>query len=452
MRHRRRPRQPVDRRVPPIDVCGRDSGYLASVHEPRSLALDILRRVSTQGAYAGAALRALLPREWSGPDRGLTTELVYGVLRRRGQIDRALRKAAGRRLKDLDPRLHDVLRLGAYQLLFLERVPDHAAVHTTVELAKPRTGPRGAARVNQILRGLADQAPDARLPEPPPFEQDPVAHLCAVGSLGSEVAAALIEALGPAQALAYALASLGPGPRVLRTNLLRGEPQALCREVGGQLGHVPYAVHLSGRERTLPADLPAVREGRASPQDEASMRVVELLDLDPGMTVLDVCAAPGGKTGHIAERMRDVGRVLAHDRRPKRLAQVKQNIERLGLTAVELQEVLPPPSLRADRVLVDAPCSGLGTLRQHPEIRWRFARSDLRSLHRTQDAVLRAGAERVRPGGLLVYSVCTVTASEGLDRVTQLPGFEVEHVLRTGPEEPGAPDGFFAARLRRAPA
>lgn len=417
--------------------------------DARKVALEVLRRVSTQGAYTGAALRALLPSDWSSADRGLATELVYGVLRRRGHLDRALRKAAGRRLKDLDPRLHDVLRLGAYQIIFLDKVPAHAAVHTAVELAKVRGGPRGASRVNQVLRALSDTRPEARIPEAPPLHADPAGHVAAEGSVSAEVASVLVEALGAESARAFVLASLEPAPHVLRTNLLRTTPEALRAELSAEPGSLAYSIRLPEGLRQLPAELDAVREGRASPQDEASMRVVELLGPSMGETILDVCAAPGGKTCHAAERMKDHGRVLAHDRLPERLRRVRENAERLGLTAVEIHEVLPPEGAVADKVLIDAPCSGLGTLRRHPEIRWRFTRADLEPLGRTQDKVLRAGAARVRLGGILVYSVCTVTPAEGPERARSLEGFALEEELLTGPQDPGAPDGFYAARLRR---
>jgi 16S rRNA (cytosine967-C5)-methyltransferase len=272
-----------------------------------------------------------------------------------------------------------------------------------------------------------------------------------VGSVGPQVAEVLIEALGPETALAFARASLEPAPHVLRTNLLRAAPAEIADETGGAPGQLAYAVRLPEGRRALPADLPAVRAGRASPQDEASMRVVELLEPAPGDRVLDVCAAPGGKTCHAAERMRDTGEVVAHDRLPDRLARVRTNADRLGLGAVRVEEVLPPEDAAFDRVLVDAPCSGLGTLRRHPEIRWRFERADLDALAGTQAKVLAAGARRVRPGGVLVYAVCTVTDAEGPGALRALDGFELEAELRTGPHEPGAPDGFYAARLRRRP-
>lgn len=418
----------------------------------RDLALEALRRVFTQGAFASSVLRAAYAADpsLSAADRGLATELVYGVLRRRGHLDRALAHASGRRFKDLDPRLHDVLRLGAYQLMFLDRVPQHAAVSEAVDQAKRRAGPKGGGATNAILRKLAAADPAARLPEPPPLARDPVRAVSERGGLPQPLAQLLVRDLGAEEALAFAEASLLPAPNTLRANRLRITREALAEEVSGAPGERPLAVRLALGGHQLPAELPAVREGRATPQDEASMRVVELLDPQPGEAILDVCAAPGGKTTQIAEAMDDRGRVVAHDRLPERLARVRTSAARLGLSAVEIAEVLPPQSKGFDRVLVDAPCSGLGTLRRHPEIRWRFLPRDLDALARTQALVLKEGAARTKPGGVLVYSVCTVTRREGPEQIAALAAdFIVEAELRTGPHQEGAPDGFYAARLRK---
>ena len=427
----------------------------------RDVALEVLWRVSTQRAFASSALRAVLQGRTLGPaDRGLATELVYGVLRRRGLLDRAVAAASGRRFKDIDPKLHDVLRLGSYQLMYLDRVPSHAAVDTAVQQAKKRRGRRGGGFVNAVLRKLASSPAEARLPAPPDVKVDPVAHVSAVGGLPEKLARRLVEDLGPEEAAAFAVASLEPAPLSLRVNRLRTTVAAVVEEVGGSPGQVPWSVRLSGpsdvsgrtraRSPALPADLESVRTGRATPQDEASMRVVELLDPQPGERILDVCAAPGGKTTHAAERMSDEGEVVAHDRLPSRLERVTESAARLGLKSVSVAEVLPREDQTFDRVLVDAPCSGLGTLRRHPEIRWRLTDEDVAELTRTQSKVLAEGAKRVRPGGVLVYSVCTVTRAEGAAHLSELEDdFEVQEVLRTGPHQAGAPDGFFAARLLR---
>lgn len=418
-------------------------------HNSRDVALEILRRVSTRSAYASSALRSAFSQaDLPTKERALATELVYGVLRRRGHLDRALKQASGKRVKDLDPALHDVLRLGAYQITMLDRIPPFAAVDAAVEQAKRRRKKTGGALVNAVLRKLADTPAEDRIPPPVDAAVDPVRHVAEVGSVSHAVAQVLVQDLGVERARSFVLASLERAPLTLRANLLATTAEALAEEVGGAIGGLPYAVRID-RPSALPSDVEAVREGRASPQDEASMRVVELLDPQPGERILDVCAAPGGKTTHVAERMQDRGAIVAHDRLPDRLARVEANARRLHLSSIRITDLLPPVSEPFDRVLVDAPCSGLGTLRRHPEIRWRFKERDLSALSATQKSVLLAGAARVRPGGALVYSVCTVTRAEGEDHLEALDDFEVETIVRTSPEDPGAPDGFFAARLRR---
>ncbi len=421
------------------------------VDRARSLALDVLRRVATEGAFAGTVLRGALPADADERDRGLVTELVYGVLRRRAQLDKSLSRG-GKRLKDVDPRLHDVLRLGAYQLMFLERVPDHAAVSTSVELARGRGGERAAGLVNALLRRIAERTPDDRHVAPADRARDPVQHVADVGSLPRVIAELWIAALGLDRAARAAAASLERAPLVLRTNLRRGTRDALVDALeGASPGHHPLAVHLPDKLGRLPAELAPVADGRATPQDEGSMAVIDLLDPQPGERVLDLCAAPGGKTTAIAERIGDGGKVVAYDRAIEKLPGIARSAARLGLAQVEVSEV--PPEGHFDRVLVDAPCSGLGTLRRHPEIRWRFRADDLTRLTRIQGDVLARGASAVRPGGVLVYSVCTTTHAEGPAQLEAqadaLAGFRLVEQRFTEPSEPGAPDGFFMARLER---
>ncbi|MFO0729128.1 MAG: 16S rRNA (cytosine(967)-C(5))-methyltransferase RsmB [Myxococcota bacterium] len=415
----------------------------------RDAALEALRRVFTQGAFAGAALRGILGPGLDDRDRGLATELVYGVLRRRVHLDKAI-SALGRRLKDIDPKLHDVLRLAAYQLLFLDRIPAHAAVSAAVDQARARRGEGGAKQTNAMLRKLSEIPKESRLPPPPPFAKDPIAHLAFAGGLPRALAEQLASDLGAQKALEFAVKCLDRAPLVLRVNALKTTREALLAEVDGTAGAHPLAVHLPERLGAVPADLLPVAEGRATPQDEASMRVVDLLAPEPGESILDVCAAPGGKTTAIAERMGDRGTVLAHDRALEKLPGIRESARRLGLHIIETIEVLPEPGRLFDRVLVDAPCSGLGTLRRHPEIRWRFEAADIDRLARTQASVLSEAAARTKVGGTLVYSVCTVTRREGIEVAERaIPGFARIETLSTSPSEPGAPDGFFAVKWRR---
>ena len=418
--------------------------------DARQLALDVLRRVFTQSAFIGPSLRVALQTHQLQPnDRALATELIYGVVRRRGHLDRAIRQASGRRLKDLNPRTHDILRIAAYQIIFLDRVPNHAAVNAAVEQTKARLGSLGAKRVNQILRKLSDTPEEALYPRLPVAQKEPIQYLAAVGSVNADVSEILLNAYGLEHAQKYLLASLEPAPHTLRVNQLRASTEKLIEELDATKGCLPYSVRLKSSLRLLPAELNAVQEGLASPQDEASMRVVELLDPQPEEHILDICSAPGGKTTHTAEKMKDRGRIVAYDRHPNRLEQVRQNIQRLGLNCVEVCEVLPPKEESFHRVLVDAPCAGLGTLRRHPEIRWRFKKADLEQLCTNQAKILTTASQYVRQGGVLLYSVCSVSKEEGLEQVANLSGFKLDSFIQTDPSQDGQPDGFFAAKLLR---
>jgi len=428
----------------------------SEISPARQIALDVLHRVSTQGAFASAALRAEIKKQHGlvAADKRLATDMVYGVLRRRAQLDKAIIKAAKqqrekpiRRFKDLEPKLHDVLRLAAYQIILLDRVPDHAAVTEAVEQAKKRRGKKGANQTNAILRRLVETNPDQRLHTPPKLSQDPIAHVALAGSVSRSIAELWVKDLGPEPALELALSCLERAPLVLRTNTRVITRDALIEETQGQAGAHPLAVHLPERAGSLPAELACVREGRATVQDEASMHIIDLLNPQKGEKILDVCAAPGGKTTAIAERMDDQGLVIGHDRTPEKLQNIKNNAERLNLSAIQIAEVLPDLNETFDRVLVDAPCSGLGTLRRHPEIRWRFRNEDLKSLGRTQKKVLKAGTDRLKAGGTLVYSVCTNSRAESEDIVADLEGFEITEEIRYSPDAPGQPDAFFAAKL-----
>lgn len=418
--------------------------------DARESALRVLRRVHTEGAFAHVALRHELDELTRSEDRGLATELVYGVLRRRRHLDLMLRQVSRKRLKDFHPRIHDALRVGMFQIACLERIPDHAVVHSLVEWSKHHAGERPAKTVNAVLRKATEMswrdwaAPlDATQPQS--------TQLAIAGSVGNDVAEAFVHLLGAAHTERLLTACLASAPLTLRANLRVTTQAELAQEVGGTEGQSPEAVVLPHRGQ-LPQDMNAVLEGRATVQDEASMRVTHALELKPGMQVLDLCAAPGGKTTHIAEQMNDQGSITAHDRFPKKLRFIEAHAERLGLRSIKTQAFLPEPSEKFDRILVDAPCTGLGTLRRHPEIRWRFKKEDIDACRRVQEQVLKEAAERLRPDGRIVYSICSLTQAEGPGHTAWIEhlGLRVVRTEMSSPDAPGAPDGFFAAVLEPA--
>jgi 16S rRNA (cytosine967-C5)-methyltransferase len=425
----------------------------------REIALNALVRVD-DGAYSNLLLPAMLRESaLDDRDRAFTTELVYGTLREQRALDYFLAQLSDRPLEALDTPVRAALRLGAYQLM--HGVPAHAAVRETVEVAPERA--RGY--VNAVLRTLARLGP----PWPWP-DGDEVEALAVRLSYPDWIVERLVADLGVDDARATMAVGNEPAAVALRVNPEMATPDEGTREL--RAGGVDVARGALVDDALLvrgtgdPARLGPVAEGRVTPQDEASQAVVAILDPQPGETVFDVAAAPGGKATAIGERVGEEGRVLAADIHPGRIRLVSAAARRLGLQSVlpvvADGRALPAPPASADRVLVDAPCSGLGVLRRRPEARWRIGPDQVAPLAELQRELLRAAAEVVRPGGIVVYSVCTLTHEEtsGVDwAARELPGLEAE-------PPPGSPwrprgrgalllphdahtDGMFVLRLRR---
>jgi 16S rRNA (cytosine967-C5)-methyltransferase len=437
----------------------------------------VLHRVSEAGAYADLTLRAELGRcALPTRDRALATELVYGTLRWRGRLDALLSRVLSRRLDALEPRVLDLLRLGAYQLVFCDRIPDAAAVSESVRLAHAAGLGRASGLVNAALRRLAREHATLALPA---LADDPLGHLVHALSVPAWVAARWLAAVGPEEAAALATALNQPAPRTLRANRQRGAREALLAELRArQVDAVPCPFAPDALRLVGPADPardPAFVEGRMTMQDEASQLVVELLDPQPGQRVLDVCAAPGGKATASAERVGSGGLVVALDRHERRLGLVARDAERLGLDNLRTlaadatrrwPDALAPGSF--DRVLVDAPCSGIGAWRRNPDARWRATADAPARLATVQLAMLRNAAQLLARDGALVYSTCTLTPEENeavidtlLSRTPELrrsplaalppsltPLLDADGALRTLPHRHDA-DGFFAVRLER---
>ena len=445
----------------------------------RLLALRVLERVQRAGAYADILLHAQLAHsDLTAPDRAFATELVYGTLRWRGRIDYCLQQVLDRDLDKLEPLVATALRLGAYQLLFSDRVPAMAAVDESVRCVRAAGVERATGLVNAVLRRLAAEHTSIPIPT---LAGDPLAHLTHGLSIPGWIAERWLELFGPEDAAALARASNQPPPLTVRANLQRTSAAALLDELRGRFPEAqPCRIARAGivlGRRGNPALDPAFLAGRFSVQDEASQLVVALLDPRPGERVLDACAAPGGKSTAIAERVGADGSVLAIDRHSRRLDLIRRSTRRLGLSAVRtlerdvtrpLQDL--PVSAGFDRVLVDAPCSGLGTLRRNPDARWRIGPEDPARLAEIQRAILRNAAATLRPGGVLVYSTCTLLPEENEAIVEAFlresksfrraeparlaaelaPVLDTEGNLRCLPHRHDS-DGFFAARLEHAP-
>jgi len=447
-----------------------------STQNPRYIAFQVLWRVE-QGGYSDLTLDGeLRARPRLDPrDRGLATELVYGLLRHRGAVDYALERVCGNPLDRAEEKVRLLLRLGAYQVLRLDRVPDAAAVHTTVELARFLGLERAAGFINGVLRNLVRRR--EAIPWPDPL-REPREFLVSTGSLPGWLAGMLLEELGREEAVDLARAALEPAPLTLRVNTLRIARDVLLEELrtaGHDVSPTRFAPEGIVINRRGPDPLNAGETGRFQVQDEASMLVSHLLQPQAGDLILDACAAPGGKTTHMAALTGNGARIKAIDLHPQRLRLVEEGAETLGCLGIEAScwdLTCPPTHLSPesfDRVLLDAPCSGLGVLRRSPEIRWRRTPEDIRRLSRLQRTLLGHVAPLVRPGGHLLYSVCTVSPEEThqvvVDFATDHPEFVAEDLrplfsdnwrelfdaggrFSTWPHRHGM-DGFFAVRFRR---
>ncbi len=378
----------------------------------RELAVRALVRID-DGAYANVVLPALLRRSaLDGRDRAQVTEWVYGTVRRRRALDHLLAPCLDRPVARLDAPVRAALRLGAYQLV--TGVAPHAAVGETVA-AVGAVAPRAKGFVNAVLRKLAATKPG--WPEP---TGDDTASIGLRTSMPDWIVELLVTDLGRVDALATLDAVNTPAAVTLRVNRRRASPDQVAAEltaagVGVDRGAlVPDALVVT---RTGDVGrLAAVRSGRVTPQDQASQAVAAIVAAGPGERVLEVGAAPGGKATALAEAMDDRGLVVAVDLHPARTRMVADSARRLGLAAVRPLvadgRALPLRERIFDCVLLDAPCSGLGVLRRRPEARWQLGPTTIAELATLQRALLATAARHVRPGGRLVYSVCTLSAAE----------------------------------------
>ncbi|MGH7833845.1 MAG: 16S rRNA (cytosine(967)-C(5))-methyltransferase RsmB, partial [Candidatus Binatia bacterium] len=386
----------------------------------RELAAEILTRVDVDRAYADILLDQTLKYALlAGPDRALLTEIVYGTLRWRGWIDWILSHVLRRPLANLNPFLRNVLRSGLYQMLYLTRVPEYAAVNEAVELAKRFGGQETAGMVNAVLRRAAREKATFHLPD---AAVNPAAYLAVRWSHPEGLARKWLDDFSFSDTEALLQANNEEAPLVVRVNRLRTGAEALveqfrARGFEGTVGRwSPQAIRLNPGTRVT--ELPGFNEGLFQVQGEASQIVAYLLGPTPGERVLDACAAPGGKTTHLAELMEDKGEVIAADLSQRGLEKVKENMHRLGITSVRCfaadvtQRLEGPLSRPYDRILVDAPCSGLGTLRSHPEARWHRGPEDIERLARLQRKILHNVLRYLKQGGVLVYATCTLTREE----------------------------------------
>ena len=446
----------------------------------RSLALNVLLECQKKEAFVPEILEQSLSQVFFSPaDRRLATLLAYGVLRRRATLDALLKPLIARPPHRVEPWLWEALRLGTFQLALMTHIPPHAALHETVELAAAFGRPGAKGFLNGILRAVTKLVTDERLTAPAanalpledgqyrrlarPVLPEPGTHaveyVAAALSLPAWLAERWLGRYGWEECVRLGFWFAGPAPVWLRCNRLRVERAALLEafaqaDVPAAAGEHPQAVRLTD---SLPIrELPGYDQGWFTVQDQSSMRVGSALAPEPRSQVLDLCAAPGGKTTHLAEMMENQGRIIACDVDNRRLRTLTELSERLAITIIETCRLHPerneePPPGPFDAILVDVPCSNTGVLGRRPEARWRLRPGDFRHLVPLQTKLLLQAGERLRPGGTRVYSTCSIEPEENGQVVRAVMRGLRDLVLEAEEvQAPGRPaDGGYWARLRR---
>jgi 16S rRNA (cytosine967-C5)-methyltransferase len=450
----------------------------------RWTAFRLLQRVERIGSLEDSAVDSSLSKLIDPRERSLAFELVYGVLRQRGTLDWRLNTVSKRPMERLPLPVATVLRLGAYQLLYLDRIPPSAAVNESVSLIKSLKGGEWSGYVNAVLRSLL------REPAPPwpDSADDPVAALSIRYSSPQWLAQRWLERLGRERAEELCRAASAIPPLTIRANTLRVTRDALHERLT-QAGVANHPTPISPVGLTLEpqgpiTELPLFHEGWFYVEDEAAQLVPPLLDPQPGERILDACAAPGGKATQLAALMHNDGEIFAVDLKAERLRLLEDNCARLGVTIVKPVAMdaarlgdpkAAPSSLKLferpfDRILVDAPCSGLGVLRRHPEGKWKKSSAQIERHQSRQLAILTETSRLLRPGGVIVYSTCSTEPDENervierfcadhleFSRETVIPwlppsgrNLVTAHGEFSSMVSITSMDGFFAARLRKA--
>ena len=395
----------------------------------RATALRVLVSCRNNGAWADAALKAQISRDGlSGPDAALCSRIVYGVMQNRMLLDFYIGAYCTQKPDHLQPPLLEILRIGAYQIIYLDKIPDSAAVNTSVELAKLAKRGQASGLVNAVLRKLSQN----KKALPPVPERDDVQRLSIQYSHPKWFVKRLVSLLGREEAERFLACDNQIAPITVQVNPLKTTLEVLTEELQ-QAGisvqphsWVPDCLELSGTGDL--AALPSFREGKFLVQDPAARLVSLIAGIRPGQKVLDVCAAPGGKSLSAAFAMAGNGSIVACDLHENKLKRIQESADRLGVNIITTQAAdgrvfRPEWEASFDTVLVDAPCSGLGIIRKKPDTRYKKA-DDLFTLPVVQAAILDNAARYVRPGGTLVYSTCTILPEEN-EQVTE--AFLAEH-------------------------
>lgn len=445
------------------------------MQNPRQIAFLALREVHRRGAFADVALdRTFRNSELTDLDRRLVTELVYGSVRRMRAIDFIIDKLATKKSSQQPPELRTILHLGLYQLQYLNNIPPSAAVNTTVQLAKENGFSGLSSFVNGLLRQYIRLTDRELNPLTVTNYKSTVERLGILHSFPDWIVEMWIEQLGETET-EQLCQWFNQSPTIdLRINPLKSAIDQIETAFKSQnisvsrIPHLPQALRLNGSSGAI-QNLPGYSEGWWTIQDSSAQLVTHLLDPQPGETIIDVCAAPGGKTTHIAELIQDTGTIYACDKTANRLKRLKENADRLQMKSIQIHtgdsRQFPEFINLADRVLLDAPCSGLGTLHRRADARWHHTPENIQAQSQLQSELLTNAATFVKPGGVLVYATCTIHPLENETVIQSFlsnnPHWQIEPPTIDLPVQPSPEgwvkvwphrnqmDGFFMVRLKR---
>ena len=448
-------------------------------HDPRKTALDALNTL-TRGKKTLDSILCDIPQDdryLSRKDRALFTAMVFGVLRWRNRLDHIILHFSKTPIQKIEPAVLNILRLGLFQIIYLDRVPDSAAVNTSVEMTKQIGAFRATGFVNALLRKSATNYGDVHFPA---FDSDPVAFLSTGQSLPGWLAKRWLKRFDKESLTTLCNTINSVPPITIRTNTLKTTREQLIVSLADEVERLeptataPDGVRLFNPKQSI-SDLTAFNNGWFQVQDEAAQLVSLLLNPQPGESVLDACAGLGGKTAHLAQLLLNKGSIIAMDKNEKKLQQLDSEMQRLGVSIVRTTsyDLNLPLDLKLqgnfDRILLDAPCSGLGVLRRNPDIKWKSSETDLKRHAGVQKRFLENLAPLVNLNGILVYTVCSIEPEENEAVITPFlkkhPEFVIDKNLGKLPEtlhslvESAAGfktlpllnhmDGFYFVRLKR---
>ena len=427
---------------------------------PREAALETLNRLDREDSTLDSVLEKTAPDKANitKRDRALFQAIVYGVLRWRGRLDFIIKQFSKTRFNRIDPVVLNILRLGLFQIIYLDRVPESAAVNTAVELARTNVASWVVGYVNAVLRKAAREHQKISFPK---VENDAVQATATTKSFPGWVIRRWVKRWGLQDTTALCDDLNAIPPITIRTNRLKASPPDLLQSLEAEVKELkPTRYSPDGISFTRPATaipgLKAFETGWFQVQDEAAQLVSLLLNPQPGETVLDACAGFGGKTGHIAQLMQNRGTIVAIDIHAGKLLRLKTDMQRLGISIVETlcanleDSGLQQQSGPFDRILLDAPCSGLGVMRRNPDIKWRSSKQNFTRLGKKQLGLLNALSGMVRPSGTLVYAVCSPEPEESTEVINEFlkkhHEFAIDKEVEAIPDEMRpvrAPDGWF---------